>query len=1189
MKLKLTHLSAFLLAAASAVATPQTQPRHGDDPPAGLSRGEWQSVTAAYQAFRHRFEEAEDDSGLTYTRQHQQQFTGRFDGRSFEVSPDAKIGDQAWIWGLSLSAYGLGEASEPLAPTALPATQRNSPRENELHYQHNEILREWWHNKPEGLEHGWTLSQRPAGPAKAKLHLRLKTLGALKPKPGRDAQSLSFADEKGEVLLHYAGLKAWDAKGRQLPSRFLTPDASGFIELEVEQAEALYPITIDPMISFEQRLSDQALPPDCNNGYDYFGHSVDIDGNIAVIGADGEASLSNLINGNAQENAAYAVGAAYVFYRNPTTLTWSFNTYLKAFNADANDHFGYAVSVSGNTIAVGAYGEQSSGGGINGSNPNDDSIQDAGAVYIFVQDPSNNLWSQQAYLKARYPDAYDNFGKTLCLDGDTLVVGVPGDDYRNWGVDNSGSNGNNNNNMKDSGAVYVLTRSNGYWTQRAYAKSTNACENYYFGSSVDLKGNQFIVGSPNDASNALGVNGNQNNWSSPQSGAAAIFTYSNNQWYQSAYLKPQQSGSYNFGYSVAIDGNWACVAALGLTPGKAGVHCFRSNNGQWASDTILLSPANQGPSYSSFNLGHVLSLNGNTLAFGVSGDSSTVRGTVPLNNPRSNDQWNPSTGAVVLYTLAANSSSWNNLASAYFVKATNAAPYDHFGFAVALDGDDLLVAAPYRNKTNSSGDYYGGETYAYRRDAGTWSNTDALVGKIRAVQPQNRAGVQDGFGNAVSINGDLIAVGAPFDSSAAVGVNGNAAGGPIPYSGAVYLFARAPSGIWQLQAFLKASNPDPFDYFGTSVSVSGTTVVVGAVGESSAATGINGNQADNSARGAGAVYVFTSGAAWSQQAYLKASNAQTSDLFGWSVSLDGNDLAVSAIWEDSAATGINGNQADNSAEDAGAVYHFNRNGGNQWAQRTYIKASNTEANDVFGNHVSLNNGTLCVGAYLEDSAATGINGNQADNSAPDSGAAYVFGQNAGVWSQQAYIKASNTDSGDQFGWRVPINGDTLAISAYLEASSATGINGNQNDNSVPAAGAVYVWTRSNNIWAQQAYVKASNTAASQLFGFALDVNGNAMYAGAPGESSNATGVNGDQTNFSSPGSGAVYAFSRLGSVWGQFAYIKAPINAPNDQFGRACDANGGSVVIGEDRSKLNDDFSPAADDDGDAHTYRFSP
>ena len=90
MKLKLTHLSAFLLAAASAVATPQTQPRHDDDPPAGLSRGEWQSVTAAYQAFRHRFEEAEDDSGLTYTRQHQQQFTGRFDGRSFPRCQDRR-------------------------------------------------------------------------------------------------------------------------------------------------------------------------------------------------------------------------------------------------------------------------------------------------------------------------------------------------------------------------------------------------------------------------------------------------------------------------------------------------------------------------------------------------------------------------------------------------------------------------------------------------------------------------------------------------------------------------------------------------------------------------------------------------------------------------------------------------------------------------------------------------------------------------------------------------------------------------------------------------------------------------------------------------------------------------------------------------------------------------------------------
>jgi len=92
-----------------------------------------------------------------------------------------------------------------------------------------------------------------------------------------------------------------------------------------------------------------------------------------------------------------------------------------------------------------------------------------------------------------------------------------------------------------------------------------------------------------------------------------------------------------------------------------------------------------------------------------------------------------------------------------------------------------------------------------------------------------------------------------------------------------------------------------------------------------------------------------------------------------------------------------------------------------------------------------------------DSAATGIDGNQADNSAACSGAVYVFTRTAGVWSQQAYVKASNTETDDRFGESVALAGDTLAVGTLFEASSATGLNGNQADNSAPFSGAVYVF------------------------------------------------------------------------------------------------------------------------------------
>ena len=201
---------------------------------------------------------------------------------------------------------------------------------------------------------------------------------------------------------------------------------------------------------------------------------------------------------------------------------------------------------------------------------------------------------------------------------------------------------------------------------------------------------------------------------------------------------------------------------------------------------------------------------------------------------------------------------------------------------------------------------------------------------------------------------------------------------------------------------------------------------------------------------------------WSQQAYVKASNTDENDQFGYSIALsaDGNTLAVGAYGEASAATGIGGNQADNSAFGAGAVYVFVRMN-NTWSQQAYAKASNTGKSDFFGTSLALsaNGNTLAVGAYDEDSAATGIGGDQANGSDGDSGAVYVFLRTNNTWSQQAYVKASNTDENDHFGWSIALSadGNTLAVSAYWEDSIAIGIGGSQADNAAPQAGAVYMY------------------------------------------------------------------------------------------------------------------------------------
>ncbi|MCY3003082.1 MAG: hypothetical protein NTV21_14865 [Planctomycetota bacterium] len=369
------------------------------------------------------------------------------------------------------------------------------------------------------------------------------------------------------------------------------------------------------------------------------------------------------------------------------------------------------------------------------------------------------------------------------------------------------------------------------------------------------------------------------------------------------------------------------------------------------------------------------------------------------------------------------------------------------------------------------------------------------------------------------------------------------------------------------QAYLKASNPDTGDHFGSTLSMDGDTLVVGAPREMSGAVGINGNAFDDSLVEAGAAYVYVrTGSGWSLQAYIKASNTGAYDQFGHSVAVSGDTLVVGAPQERSNATGVNGNQGDDTAYNSGAAYVFVRNGAT-WTQQAYLKASNTDIADFFGERVSIDGDTIVVGARAEDGTATGVNGSQSSNGKQQSGAAYVFVRNGTTWSQQAYLKASNTDAGDYFGCSVAISGDTIAVGAQSEASAATGVNGNQADNSVGTAGAVYVFVRNGTTWAQQAYIKSSNTETQDLFGCQLALDGGTLAVSAEDDSA-ATGINGDQADNSARDSGAVHVFVRSsGGNWTQQAYIKSANSEERDFFGGgrvepALALSGSTLVVG---------------------------
>lgn len=456
----------------------------------------------------------------------------------------------------------------------------------------------------------------------------------------------------------------------------------------------------------------------------------------------------------------------------------------------------------------------------------------------------------------------------------------------------------------------------------------------------------------------------------------------------------------------------------------------------------------------------------------------------------------------------------------------------------------------------------------------------SLAEAVGYVKASNTDG-GDGFGWNVALSGDgnTLAVGADAEDGGASGIDGDQVDESMPESGAVYVFVRDGLGQWSQQAYIKASNVDATDRFGSSIALSfdGDTLAVGAPIERSNATGVGGNQADNSANGAGAAYVFVRDAMnqWSQQQYIKASNTNAGDEFGDSIALsgDGDTLVVGAQMEDSLATGINGNQADNGANFTGSVYVFVRNGAEQWSQQAYVKASNTEGNDRFGASVALdgNGDTLAVGANAEDSNATGIGGNQANNSASGAGAVYVFVRSGGgLWSQQAYVKASNTAAGDGFGASVTMSadGNELAVGAPGEDSVDTGVGGNPLDNSAPQAGAVYVFTRSEmGVWSQYTYIKASNTAEGDEFGgsIALSAEGNALAVGADGEGSIATGVAGNEADDSAPYSGAAYVYERSPmGPWIYRSYVKASNTESYDFFGYGVtlSGDGNTLAVG---------------------------
>jgi hypothetical protein len=372
--------------------------------------------------------------------------------------------------------------------------------------------------------------------------------------------------------------------------------------------------------------------------------------------------------------------------------------------------------------------------------------------------------------------------------------------------------------------------------------------------------------------------------------------------------------------------------------------------------------------------------------------------------------------------------------------ADDAEPIDYFGCSVMISGD-TIVAGAYLDDTLAGID--AGSAYVFTRTSETWSQQGHLFA--------DDAVADDRFGISVAISGDTVVVGTPYDTVASESNVGSA-----------YVFTRS-SEIWSQQGHLFASDAASGDKFGSSVAISGDTIVVGAVSDDTAAGDM-----------AGSAYVFTRTAGiWSQEDHLFAGDAMSTDLFGNAVAILGNTIVVGAKSDDTL-----------SANGAGSAYVFTRSG-STWTQQARLFADDADASDEFGYAVAISGESVAVGARSDD---VGSN--------VDAGSVYVFTGSGSSWSQQDHLFADDADAGDRFGESVAISGDTLVVGAWMDDTDV-GVD----------AGSAYVFARAGGVWRQQGHVFADEAEAGQMnvFGESVSVSGETIVVGTKSDNTDAGG------------------------------------------------------------------------------------
>jgi hypothetical protein len=678
---------------------------------------------------------------------------------------------------------------------------------------------------------------------------------------------------------------------------------------------------------------------------DFFGWSVSTDGIKVVVGAKGD-----------EEGASeYLNGAAYIITFTSTSPYYEFQDRLNSNSGSTGgDEFGYSVSISGETVAVGAPGFESAyvylydtddlswkldktisapsdalgfGTAVAFSGTSVDSLvvgapttdSGKGNAYAYMRKTSGKKgildkypWDSPTGLGTIFtPPAAAAFGEAVAIHGTYIAIGAPGA-------------------YSGDGRVYIFGLVSGGWGYSRTLSSGDGIPGGLFGSSVAMYQNRIIVGTPADTC----FDG------SAGCGSAYLYTRPTYAAAQIYYRK-----SYNFGAYTALYGETAVVGAewepCNDAAADGGTRCGavyvfdRLADGSWTyTEKLTASDVVGGDAF-----GSALALSEDTLM---------------VSSPFAEDTDDNTSGQVYAYTRTGGA--WGN--EQKLGGRTNK-PASTFGYAIAISGNTAIIGAP--DDDNGTG-YTDGAVYIYSRvGSGPWEKEQRLVDSDLTLS--------GGLGHSVDISGDIAIAGASKS------LNGIA-------SGEVYLFKRT-SGVWTQE---KALQQDVMsyaalegDHFGTSVSIFGETVLVGADGVD--------NGGDNNQ---GAAYIFERGSgAWPLKATLTASDADPLDYFGRAVSLENNTAVISSV---EAADGC-----VLPTDFCGATYVFTGSGAN-WTEQAKLEASiDVKKSNFLGVSVSISGDTVLTGADPFDDCTSDFHCGHAFINRFNCGFGGVI--TAGLWTQ----------------------------------------------------------------------------------------------------------------------------------------------------------------------------------------------